>query len=141
MGEASVAMIELPFPPAALSGHNKGHWRSKTGIVARHRDWAAKATRAVRPLIRGSGDIRISVTFYPPDRRTDRVNMPNRIKPYWDGIADALGVNDRRFLPVYLFAEPVSDARVVFVISDSPERNGPRSEISEARPDQQSRSI
>jgi hypothetical protein len=61
-------------------------------------------------------DIRVSVTFYPPNRRGDRTNYPNRMKPYWDGIADALKVNDRRFLPAYHFAEPVSNARVVVSI-------------------------
>ena len=62
-----------------------------------------------------TGDIRISVTFYPPDRRGDRLNYPIRMKAYWDGIADALGVNDRRFLPVYHFAEPVSNASTGWV--------------------------
>jgi hypothetical protein len=61
-------------------------------------------------------DIRVSATFYPPDKRTDRVNMPTRLKPYWDGIADALKVNDRRFLPSYHFAEPVKNPRVVVSI-------------------------
>jgi crossover junction endodeoxyribonuclease RusA len=65
----------------------------------------------------------VSVTFYPPDRRGDRVNYPNRMKAYFDGIADALKVNDRRFLPTYHFAEPVSNARVVIVIGErEPER-------------------
>jgi crossover junction endodeoxyribonuclease RusA len=38
------------------------------------------------------------------------------MKAYWDGIADALKVNDRRFLPSYHFAEPTKQARVVVVI-------------------------
>jgi hypothetical protein len=59
----------------------------------------------------------MAVTFYPPDRRGDRTNYPNRCKPYFDGIADALCVNDRRFLPSFHFAEPVKDARVVFAIA------------------------
>jgi crossover junction endodeoxyribonuclease RusA len=114
----SGVVIELPFPVGALSGHNTGHWRAKTGAVAKHREWARIATTAAwgdggYDL---EGDIRISVTFYPPDRRGDRTNFPNRMKPYWDGIADALKVNDRRFLPSYHFAEPVKDARVVVVI-------------------------
>lgn len=116
-------MIELPWPPASLSGHNTGHWRTKAPIVAKHREWAKAATQAVfgRVLYReeGDSDIRVSVTFYPPDRRGDRVNYANRLKPYWDGIADALKVNDRRFLPKYHFAEPVSNPRVVIVIGDA----------------------
>lgn len=100
-------IIELPFPPSSLSGHNTGHWRAKSGIVAKHRDWAKKATQAAKVSAPAEGDIRVSVTFIPPDRRGDRVNFPNRMKPYFDGIADALGVNDSRFVPSYHFADPM----------------------------------
>jgi crossover junction endodeoxyribonuclease RusA len=116
-------IIELPFPPASLSGHAKGKWWNTSGIVAKHRKWATLATLAAAIRAPEAGDIRVSVTFYPPDRRGDRVNYPNRMKAYFDGIADALKVNDRRFLPTYHFAEPVSNARVVIVIGESePER-------------------
>ena len=109
-------LIELPFPPATLSGHAKGHWRSTSSVVKKHREWARLATLAARPRVPESGDIRVSVTFYPPNRRGDRLNFPNRMKAYWDGIADALAVNDSRFLPAFHFAEPVKEARVVVAI-------------------------
>lgn len=109
--------IDLPFPPSSLSGHAKGHWRSKAAVTAKHRAWAKAATLATGlreyPL---TGDIRVIVTFYPPNRRGDRVNFANRCKPYFDGIADALRVNDSRFLPSYLFAEPVKGGRVRVVL-------------------------
>lgn len=108
--------ITLPWPPSSLSGHNDKHFWRMRPIIKKHRDWAYKAGLALGKVELPDGDIRILATFYPPDRRTDRVNMPGRIKPYWDGIADALGVNDRRFLPSYHFGEPVKDARVVFSI-------------------------
>lgn len=111
-------MIELPFPPSSLSGHAKGNWRSKTAVTAKHREWARAATLAMGALdFQGTGDIRVLVTFYPPNHRGDRVNFPNRMKPYFDGIADALKVNDSRFLPSYLFGEPVKDGKVVVVIA------------------------
>lgn len=110
------ALIELPFPPASLSGHAKGKWWNTSSIVAKHRTWAKSATMAAQPDVPAEGDIRVAATFYPPNRRGDRVNFPNRMKAYWDGIADALGVNDARFLPAYYFAEPVKDGRVVVVI-------------------------
>ncbi len=111
-------MIELPFPPSSLSGHAKGHWRGKAAVTAKHREWAKNATLAAGLAAPGiGGDIRVLVTFYPPNRRGDRVNFPNRMKPYFDGIADALRVNDSRFLPVYLFGEPVKDGKVVVVIA------------------------
>ena len=110
-------MIELPWPPAVLSGHSDHHYRVMRPIIAKHRAWAKAATLAAHPgPYPAGGDIAVSATFYPPDRRSDRVNMPSRLKPYWDGIADALRVNDRRFLPRYHFAEPVENARVVIVI-------------------------
>lgn len=110
------ALIELPWPPASLSGHNKGHWRGKSSIVSKHREWAKDATLAAGVIAPPEGDIHVSMTFYPPDRRGDRINFPIRAKPLWDGIADALEVNDSRFLPRFHFAEPVKDARVVVEI-------------------------
>jgi hypothetical protein len=100
-------VIVLPFPPASLSGHAKGHWRAKAEITRKHRNWARLATMDAK--IRGlpeSGDIRVRIRFIPPDRRGDRTNFANRMKPYLDGIADALGVNDSRFLPSYEFSDP-----------------------------------
>jgi hypothetical protein len=109
-------LIELPFPPSSLSGHNKGHWHAKSQIVAKHRRWACMATLASAAAVPEQGDIRVSVTFYPPDRRGDRVNFPNRMKPYWDGIADALKTNDARFLPAFHFAEPCKVGKVAILI-------------------------
>lgn len=109
-------MIELPFPPSSLSGHANGHWRSKAGIVAKHREWARLATLASdHAPVPEAGDIRIVITFYPPSNRGDRVNYPNRMKPAIDGIAEALGVNDKRFLPSYHFSEPIKGAGKVVV--------------------------
>jgi hypothetical protein len=114
--------VELPFPPASLSGHAKGHWRGKSSVTAKHRAWAKAATLAELAGHRNDnvtvGDIRIIVTFYPPNRRGDRVNFPNRMKPYFDGIADALKVNDSRFLPAFHFAEPVKGTGKVVVTID-----------------------
>lgn len=99
-------LIELPWPPSSLSGHNNGAWYNKDRVVATHRAWAFHATRAARHQVEPTGDIRIHFYFIPPDNRGDRTNFPNRIKPYIDGIAEALGINDKRFLPSYEFAAP-----------------------------------
>lgn len=111
-----MGLIELPWPPSSLSGHNTGHWRVKSPVVAKHREWARLATKAAGIVAPADGDIRVVVTFYPPNRRGDRINYPNRMKPAFDGIADALGVNDRRFLPSFHYAEPVKDGRVTVLV-------------------------
>lgn len=114
-------MIELPFPSSILAGHaGYGNVHAKAAATARHREWARNATLAANIAVpEGKGDIRVIVAFYPPNRRGDRVNFPNRMKPYFDGIADALKVNDSRFLPSYIFGEPVKNARVVVTIEGS----------------------
>lgn len=108
-------MIELPWPPAALSGHAKGKsWYGKSAITASLRHRAMNATIDAGPFdLPETGDIAITFHFIPPDNRGDRVNYPNRLKPLIDGIADAMGVNDKRFLPSYLFWPAEKPGRVL----------------------------
>jgi hypothetical protein len=108
--------IELPFPSSALAGHSDKHFWRMRPIIAKHREWAKNATLAAKVVVPAAGDIRLVVTFYPPNRRGDRVNFPNRMKPYFDGIADAMKVNDSRFLPSYQFAEPIKGGRIIVSI-------------------------
>lgn len=105
-------MIVLPFPPSTLSGHAKGNWHGKSSVTKQWREKAAEEVKKVRFPPFADGDIHVSVTFYPPDRRGDRVNFPNRMKPVFDGIADALGVNDSRFIPHYHFCAPEKPGRI-----------------------------
>tara|TARA_R110000868_G_scaffold410473_1_gene698591 strand:+ start:1556 stop:1891 length:336 start_codon:yes stop_codon:yes gene_type:complete len=105
-------VIVLPFPSSALSGHNNGNPHAKAGIVRKHREWAAKATLGAKPKLPAEGDITVTVRFVPPNDRGDRINFPIRMKPYFDGIADALGVNDKRFVPMFIFAQPEAPGRV-----------------------------
>ena len=107
--------LTLPFPPAILSGHANGNGRWKK----------IKATKEFRQLARNAviayggmelpeeGDIRIVFHFYPPDRRGDRYNFMARAKSICDGIADGLGVNDRRFLPYPEYHDPKKPGCVI----------------------------
>lgn len=109
---AQIVTITLPWPPSSLSGHAKGHWHAKAAATKKHRGWALQATQAARPTVPAVGDIAVRIRFVPPDRRGDRTNFANRMKPYLDGIAEALGVNDARFLPSYEFAAPKAPGHV-----------------------------
>ena len=110
-------MITLPFPPSSLSGHNTGNRWQKAALIKKHRQWARDATLAAKPVIPAEGDLLVSVRFVPPNNRSDRANFPNRCKPIFDGIADALGVNDKRFVPAFTFAEPEKPGRVEVTIT------------------------
>lgn len=105
-------MIRLPFPPAALSGHAKGHWRGKSSVTAKWRAWAKAAALEAKVSAPPHGNILVRIRFVPPNRRGDRVNFGNRCKPIFDGIADALKVNDSRFVPQYEYAEPEAPGRL-----------------------------
>jgi hypothetical protein len=83
--------ITLPFPDAKLAGHNAGHWRALAGVVRKHREWAKYAALAAAIPVPDDGDILLTVTF----------------------IADALGVNDSRFLATYIYAEPAMPGKVI----------------------------
>lgn len=94
-----------------------GGWHGKASETKKWRHWAHVATKEAEARApAATGDIRIRITFVPPNRRSDRSNYPNRLKPILDGIADALGFNDRRFLPSYVFAEPEKPGRIEVVI-------------------------
>lgn len=110
--------ITLPFPPAILSGHanGNGQWR-KIAETKRQRALAERLAREAGAIdLPEKGDIPIDVLFVPPDRRGDRWNYPARAKAQIDGIADALGVNDKRFVPTIRHAEPKKPGCVIVTI-------------------------
>jgi hypothetical protein len=113
-------IVRLPFPPAELSGHNNGHWRDNAKLVATLRAEAFHLTRAAKREqgceLPETGDILICIKFYPPDNRGDRLNFPNRFKPLADGIAEALSVNDKRFLPAIAYCPPAKPGYVEVTI-------------------------
>lgn len=110
--------IELPFPPAILSGHANGNDRwKKVKATAEFRELGKIAvTDAGGFALPAKGDIPMHIHFIPPDRRGDRWNYVNRMKGAIDGIAEGLGVNDRRFLPSISYAEPEKPGRVIVTI-------------------------
>jgi len=112
-----MTILTMPWPGSELSGHAKGNWRGKHNVTKAARlEASVIASKALPIRLPETGDIKVTVIFYPPDRRGDRVNFPNRLKPLWDGIADALAVNDARFLPMFLYAEPQPPGRVEFLL-------------------------
>lgn len=100
-GLGAGAVIETPWPAEALSPNARVHWsvRARAAKKARSAAWAlAKAAKLPKPP---EGPIRVTLTFQEPDaRRRDLDGLLTRMKPWLDGIADALGVDDHRFEPV-----------------------------------------
>lgn len=84
--------ITLPLPPALLSGHNKGHWRSRAGVIKAMRQQAFLAAKSHAVKLESAG---VWYLFLLPNkRRRDVANLVQCCKPYIDGIVDAGVVPD-----------------------------------------------
>ncbi len=109
--------IELPWPNAGLSANARIHHMARHKLTRSHRVAAGWAIKTAPPIMLPAiGDIPLRITFNPPSRRIDRQNMPHLVKAYVDGIADALGINDKRFAPEYVYGDPVRGGRVTVQI-------------------------
>ena len=96
--------LVLPWPPKELSPNARVHWRKKSPITKAYRAECAMQVMAhqwgyeiVKKIT--SGRLHLWIDFYPPDRRhRDDDNMISSFKSGRDGIADALGIDDKRFI-------------------------------------------
>lgn len=98
-------MIELtlPWPHKDLSPNSRKHWSNRARKAKVHRKSAHVLT--MEALLQKSvslpaepNKIVVGLKFVPPaNRHYDLDGLISRSKSSLDGIADALGVNDRRF--------------------------------------------
>jgi len=100
----------LPWPDKALSPNARVHWakraqavkaaRHEAFMLARHAGWTKDYLSAIKPDSIDYLTLRYDLhsDFYPPNRyRRDDDNLIAAFKPYRDGIAQALNVDDFRF--------------------------------------------
>lgn len=113
--------ITLPYPDKILSPNARPHWAKKSPVTKSARTAAWALTKAAQARVDHDGPIALAVTFHAPDnRRRDRTNAEASCKAYFDGIADALGVDDRRFEPSYAWGDVRKGGAVVVVIANCP---------------------
>lgn len=97
--------LTLPWPPRSLSPNHRAHWAAKAKAAKAYRSQCGLLTLAEYQKAKKNGaridpdrPVTLSVLFVRPDRRHhDRDNLIARSKALFDGIADALGINDRMF--------------------------------------------
>ncbi len=97
--------LTLPWPPRDLSPNHRVHWAAKAKAAKAYRSqcWLltlAEYRKAKKSGLRIDPDraVRLHLLFVPPNRRAyDRDNLVSWCKQLFDGIADALVVNDRMF--------------------------------------------
>jgi crossover junction endodeoxyribonuclease RusA len=110
--------IKLSWPDKALQSNSRAHWAEKAKATkkARQEAWAA----ALDVNLPCWPEASILIEYWPPSRRGDPQNVPSSLKAYIDGIADAMGCDDRCFKVDYptVFAGTTNSGAVVFKISD-----------------------
>jgi crossover junction endodeoxyribonuclease RusA len=63
----------------------------------------------------------MTITFHPPDKRhRDRDNMIASCKALMDGLSDALGVDDRHFIPTYEVCNTITGGAVIVSLDYRP---------------------
>lgn len=115
-----VPAFNLPWPHKVLWPNGRGHWGEKARQTKKHRNWAYVS--ALGAGLGGAGKtasrIDWSVTFYPKTRHpVDNDNCRASLKAYADGIADALGCDDKLFnAPAVTFGEPIKGGLVMIEV-------------------------
>lgn len=108
--------VILPWPPKELSPNAKLHWAKKAKFTKSYRQTAWALSLEAKIKANKDGKVEMDITFCPPDKRhRDYDNMVASIKAGLDGLADALGVNDRMFRPTFKFSDEIK-AQVIITI-------------------------
>ena len=107
-----IGRVTLPWPgskvmPNAIRSQNR--FVSAEAIRKARRDAFLMSNAANLPVIpEDTSIIRLRVIHHLKDRRRDEDGMKGSLKPYFDGLADSLGVNDKVFRVDHEFTETAS---------------------------------
>lgn len=94
--QEGATQVKLPWPARALSPNVRVHWSVESKAKKKYRRDCYYATRATKAS--ASGAVTLSFIFNPPHNRSyDKDNLIAQMKSGIDGIADALGVDDKYF--------------------------------------------
>lgn len=100
-GQAQAELV-LPWPDRALHPNARVHWSKRAKAAKAARLAAFVLTRAAgwRDLSLPEGKLHVWIDGYAADRRCrDADGLLSSVKPWLDGIADSLKIDDQRFVP------------------------------------------
>lgn len=121
--------VELPWPSADLSQNRRGHWaKFEKARKQAKKDGYNAALAAGARRYKANGSIGLTLTFQPPDNRhRDDDGLIGRLKYYRDGIAQAIGVDDRiMHIERIAFMDAAKPGRVFVELASSPAKAGNR---------------
>ena len=119
-------VVRLPWPSAKLGANKRGHWKGDWAATRKARNDARMMT--AQALVAAGhrltyGQLAEPAKAYtlkwtivqPKDRRRhlDDDNAESRLKAYRDGLAEALGIDDRHITATRTFAEPSGNGEII----------------------------
>lgn len=122
-------MITLPWPNKILSPNSRVHWTKKSQAVKKARMDGYNAALAAgyrkSSFADYEGRIHVWIDYYAKTKNyPDADNCLSSSKANIDGIADAIGVNDKRFVPhPCVRDETIKGGKVVIRLTKVPKTN------------------
>lgn len=115
--------VTVSWPNRVLHPNSRPHWAAKAKAAKKYRHEAYIACKAANVELPATEKIHLFVDFYAADKRhRDSDGLLTNVKNAIDGIADALEINDRRFIfHPFLMDEIVKGGKVVFTLTAHPE--------------------
>lgn len=117
--------LRLPWPDGGLfpNAIKRLHWGRRSRLIRATRSAAIWECRAAGIRALGCDRVRVSIAFTPPVRRgrpPDDDGMIGAFKAARDGIADAVGVDDGRWVTTYEFCPASGAGHVEVTIEELP---------------------
>ena len=120
MGSLSIT-VTLPWPSPKLTPNFKrrNHWSKYRSAAASYRQACFWQARESLGRSRFASLERIEISFFPPDlRHRDDDGMIGQFKSGRDGLASAIGIDDKYFRPSYSFHPPHRpDGKIVVTLT------------------------
>jgi len=104
--------MKMYWPPKELSPNARVHWSVRSRAVKKYRTDAYNLALSERLHMPDADKVGVHLIFHPPShRRYDADNLMASMKSCLDGLADALKVNDHRFVPTMQIGSVDPDKR------------------------------
>lgn len=119
MGTGGIVTIEIGWPAPQLSPNSRAHFMEKYRLQRATKDtayWATKAALGHNKFTHDGSELIVRMTAHPPKGkvRMDDDNLASATKYHRDGIALALGVDDKHFRPQAIeWADPVPHGKLI----------------------------
>lgn len=110
--------VTLSWPHKNLRSNARVHWGARSRSVADARMEAFYAAK--KAGVSCWPNATIFIEYYPPSFRGDIHNVPSSLKAHIDGIADAMGCDDKAFTVDYptVWAGKKKGGEVVYRVSE-----------------------